>query len=114
MNADGTPLMSFGLMGGPMQAQGHLQMMLRILRYKQNPQAAADAPRWRIESGRKVAVERQFDSQTVAALRAKGHDIQVEAPSGVFAFGGAQIIQKTADGYVGGSDPRKDGQAVAF
>jgi gamma-glutamyltranspeptidase/glutathione hydrolase len=114
MNTDGTPLMSFGLMGGPMQAQGHLQMMLRILRYKQNPQAAADAPRWRVESGRRVAVERTFDPQTVAALRAKGHDIQIEAPSGVFAFGGAQIIQKTADGYVGGSDPRKDGQAVAF
>ena len=114
MNADGTPLMSFGLMGGPMQAQGHLQMMMRILRYKQNPQAAADAPRWRIESGLKVAVERSFDPQVIEALKARGHDVVVEAPSGVFAFGGAQIIQRTAHGYVGGTDPRKDGLVAAF
>jgi gamma-glutamyltranspeptidase/glutathione hydrolase len=114
MNADGTPLMSFGLMGGPMQAQGHLQMMMRILRYKQNPQAAADAPRWRLEAGLKVAVERSFDPQVVAALKAKGHDIEVEEPSGVFAFGGAQIIQRTAHGYVGGTDPRKDGLVAAY
>jgi gamma-glutamyltranspeptidase/glutathione hydrolase len=114
MNADGTPLMSFGLMGGPMQAQGHLQMMLRILRYKQNPQAAADAPRWRIESGLKVAVERSFDPQVIEALRGKGHDVEVEDPSGVFAFGGAQIIQRTAHGYVGGTDPRKDGLVAAY
>jgi gamma-glutamyltranspeptidase/glutathione hydrolase len=114
MNADGTPLMSFGLMGGPMQAQGHLQMMMRILRYKQNPQIAADAPRWRIESGLKVAVERSFDPQVVEALRAKGHEVVVEAPRGVFAFGGAQIILRTAHGYVGGTDPRKDGLVAAF
>jgi gamma-glutamyltranspeptidase/glutathione hydrolase len=114
MNADGTPLMSFGLMGGPMQAQGHLQMMMRILRYKQNPQAAADAPRWRIESGVKVAVERSFDPQVIEALKLKGHDIEVEEPSGVFAFGGAQIIQRTAHGYVGGTDPRKDGLVAAY
>ncbi len=114
MNADGTPLMSFGLMGGPMQAQGHLQMMLRILRYRQNPQAAADAPRWRIEKGLKVAVEEAFDPGVIEALRAKGHDIVVEAPNGVFAFGGAQIIQRTAHGYVGGTDPRKDGLVAAF
>ncbi|SSB98542.1 gamma-glutamyltransferase 2. Threonine peptidase. MEROPS family T03 [Pseudomonas sp. 43mfcvi1.1] len=114
MNADGTPLMSFGLMGGPMQAQGHLQMMMRILRYKQNPQAAADAPRWRLESGLKVAVERAFDPQVVKALRAKGHDIVIEEPNGVFAFGGAQIIQRTTHGYVGGTDPRKDGLVAAY
>ncbi|MBF7144051.1 MULTISPECIES: gamma-glutamyltransferase family protein [Pseudomonas] len=114
MNADGTPLMTFGLMGGPMQAQGHLQMMMRILRYKQNPQAAADAPRWRIEAGLKVAVEKTFDPDVVKALRDKGHDIDVEEPSGVFAFGGAQIIQRTEHGYVGGSDPRKDGLVAAY
>jgi gamma-glutamyltranspeptidase/glutathione hydrolase len=114
MNDDGTPLMSFGLMGGPMQAQGHLQMMMRILRYKQNPQAAADAPRWRIEEGLKVAVERSFDRLVVEELRAKGHEVEIEDPSGVFAFGGAQIIQRTAHGYVGGTDPRKDGLVAAY
>ncbi len=114
MNPDGTPLMAFGLMGGAIQAQGHLQLMLRILRYKQNPQAAADAPRWRIGAGREVAVENSFDPKTVEALRARGHDIRAEPGTGVFAFGGAQIILRTADGYIAGSDPRKDGQAVAF
>ncbi len=113
-NADGTPLMAFGLMGGAIQAQGHLQMMLRILRYRQNPQAAADAPRWRLGAGREVAVENTFDPRTIEALRARGHDIRAEPGTGVFAFGGAQIILRTQDGYIAGSDPRKDGQAVAF
>lgn len=114
MNADGTPLMAFGLMGGPMQAQGHLQMMMRILRYKQNPQAAANAPRWRIEAGLQVSVERAFDQQVAQALRAKGHAIDFEDPNGVFAFGGAQIIQRTRHCYVGGTDPRKDGLIAAY
>ena len=55
--ADGRPLMAFGLMGGPMQAQGHVQLALRILGYGQNPQAASDAPRWRVLGGRQIAVE---------------------------------------------------------
>jgi gamma-glutamyltranspeptidase / glutathione hydrolase len=114
MNPDGTPLMAFGLMGGPIQAQGHLQMMLRILRYRQNPQAAADAPRWRLEGGRRVAVEDGMDPAVVEALRARGHEVKVEPSTGFFGFGGAQIILRTKDGYVAGSDPRKDGQAVAY
>lgn len=110
----GKPVMSFGVMGGPMQAQGHLQMALRILAHGQNPQAAADAPRWRVVSGRKVAVESTFDPALVDALKRKGHDIVVETPDAVFGFGGAQIILKGPEGYAAGSDPRKDGQAVAF
>jgi gamma-glutamyltranspeptidase/glutathione hydrolase len=117
MAADGKPLSAFGVMGGPMQAQGHTQMMLRRLVYRQNPQAAADAPRWRVVGGRRVAVEARFPAATADALRARGHDIVVEPPDGVFAFGGAQIIECLPEGqggYVAGSDPRKDGQAVAF
>ncbi|ARO14870.1 gamma-glutamyltranspeptidase / glutathione hydrolase [Ketogulonicigenium robustum] len=113
--ADGTaPLMSFGVMGGPMQAQGHLQMAVRVLAYGQNPQAAADAPRWRVLDGRRVAVEATFPPALVDGLRALGHDIIVESPDGVFGFGGAQLIVAQEGGYVAGSDPRKDGQAVAF
>lgn len=110
----GEPLMAFGVMGGPMQAQGHIQMAVRILRYGQNPQAAADAPRWRVVEGRKVAVESTFDPQLVQGLRERGHDVIVETPDAVFGFGGAQTVFKTDAGYVGGSDPRKDGHAVAF
>lgn len=111
---NGAPLMAFGVMGGPMQAQGHTQIAVRTLLYGQNPQAAADAPRWRVVSGRTVAIEASFDPTLADALRARGHDIVVEAPDAVFAFGGVQAITRTAAGYVGGSDPRKDGQAVAF
>jgi len=114
MGADGKPAMAFGLMGGPMQAQGHLQMVLRILKYGQNPQAAADAPRWRLLNGRRIAVEKGMRPDVVAGLAALGHDIVVSTQEDAFAFGGAQIIVNTDDGYVAGSDPRKDGQALAL
>ncbi|PYE85683.1 gamma-glutamyltransferase family protein [Pseudoroseicyclus aestuarii] len=110
----GAPRMAFGVMGGLMQAQGHVQMALRVLRAGQNPQAAADAPRWRCMGGKKVAVEAGFDPALAEALRALGHEITVETLDAMFGFGGAQLILKGAQGYIGGSDPRKDGQAVAF
>jgi gamma-glutamyltranspeptidase/glutathione hydrolase len=115
-NGDGLPLMAFGVMGGPIQAQGHLQIALRIMAYGQNPQAAADAPRWRVLNGRKIAVEDGMAPDLIAALRARGHEILVEAPDSSFAFGGAQIVVRDGESghYVAGSDPRKDGQAVAF
>lgn len=108
------PLMSFGVMGGPMQAQGHLQMAVRVLAYGQNPQAAADAPRWRVAGGRKVVVEANFDPDLAQGLADLGHEVVRETPDAVFGFGGAQMIVCGEDGYIAGSDPRKDGQAVAF
>lgn len=114
LDAKGRPLTSFGVMGGPMQAQGHTQMMLRLLAFGQNPQTAVDAPRWRVETVRKLAVEPTMAPALIEGLRAKGHDVVVEPPDAVFAFGGAQIIHRHGEGYVAGSDPRKDGQAVAF
>jgi gamma-glutamyltranspeptidase/glutathione hydrolase len=115
-NADGTPLMAFGVMGGPIQAQGHLQMALRLMAYGQNPQAAADAPRWRVLKGRKIAVEDSMDASLISGLRARGHEVVVEAPDTSFAFGGAQIVMRDGEEghYIAGSDPRKDGQAVAY
>ena len=114
MHADGTPQMAFGVMGGPMQSQGHLQMAMRILRHGQNPQLAADAPRWRVTGGKAVALEPGFDPAVVQGLRDRGHDITVEGGHGVFAFGGAQLALRQGSHYIAGSDPRKDGQAVAF
>jgi gamma-glutamyltranspeptidase/glutathione hydrolase len=110
----GEPAISFGLMGGPMQAQGHLQLALRMHLSGQNPQAASDAPRWQVISGRKVSVEAGMSDETVRGLAKRGHLIQKEAPEAAFAFGGAQIIVCTDAGYVGGSDHRKDGAAVGF
>lgn len=110
----GKPLMSFGVMGGPMQAQGHLQMLLRTQIYGQNPQAASDAPRWRYVSGRTVALEAEMPAEIIEQLRALGHEISQEAPDQAFAFGGAQLIGRLEGCYVAGSDHRKDGAAVGF
>ncbi len=110
----GAPLMSFGVMGGPMQAQGHLQMALRTQVWGQDPQAAADAPRWRFVSGRTVAIEDSLGTAALEALGALGHAIEVEAPDASFGFGGAQLIHRIEGGYAGGSDPRKDGQVVGY
>ena len=112
--ASGAPYMAYGVMGGLMQAQGHLQMALRVLRHGQNPQAAADAPRWRVLSGRTIAVEPSIGAATVEALRARGHEVLTGGAGWEFGFGGAQLIVRTEGAYIAGSDPRKDGQAVAF
>lgn len=112
---DGAPLAAFGVMGGPMQAQGHLQMTLRMELWGQNPQTAADAPRWRITQGLGVAVEEAMPLATRNALAAMGHDLTTEAPDSAFGFGGAQIIRRLPCGaYIAGSDPRKDGMAAGF
>lgn len=110
----GKPAMSFGVMGGPMQAQGHLQLAVRTQLYGQNPQAASDAPRWQVVSGRKVLVEAGMPESIVAGLLARGHEVRRESPQAAFAFGGAQLILRGDDGYVAGSDHRKDGTAVGF
>jgi gamma-glutamyltranspeptidase/glutathione hydrolase len=111
---DGAPLMSFGVMGGPMQAQGHVQMVTRMMVHGQSPQAASDAPRWRFVEGFEVAVESTMPDGTVRALEAMGHKITREAPDNAFGFGGAQLIARQGDGYIAGSDHRKDGCAVGF
>ena len=111
---DGAPEMSFGVMGGPMQSQGHVQMVMRCLVAGQNPQAASDAPRWRFVAGREVAVETALPAATVEALSAMGHDIRLEPPDNAFGFGGAQLIRRTPGGYVAGSDHRKDGCAAGY
>ncbi len=109
------PLMSFGVMGGPMQAQAHVQMVLRTQLWGQDPQMAADAPRWRFVDGLNVAMETTWPTQTLEALRAMGHILTLEAPDNAFGFGGAQLIRRLGGrGYAGGSDPRKDGYAIGF
>ena len=112
---ENAPLMSFGVMGGPIQAQGHLQMVLRTQLWGQDPQMAADAPRWRVNDGLGVSCEHTFPNDTLEALSAMGHQLTLEAPDSAFGFGGAQLIQKLENGaFAGGSEPRKDGQVVGF
>ena len=109
---DGSPRMSFGVMGAHMQAQGHLQVMLRIFVHGQNPQAASDAPRWQLLEDGRVAIESGFDSAVVNELVKRGHEIVLNRPE--FIFGGAQLIYVMPDGYCGGSDHRKEGMAAGF
>ncbi|MEX2535353.1 MAG: gamma-glutamyltransferase family protein [Trueperaceae bacterium] len=114
LTSSGSPLMSFGVMGGAMQPQGHLQMVLRIALHGQNPQAACDAPRWQVIGGRDVAIERGFSEATLDELASRGHRLRENAEEESFAFGGGQLIYRSEDGYIAASDPRKDGQAVGF
>jgi gamma-glutamyltranspeptidase/glutathione hydrolase len=107
------PVMSFGVMGGSMQAQGHTQVMLRMVDYHQNPQAAADAPRWRIDAGGKGAVEYGVSPDVIDALNARGHSL-TQADRWSTDFGRAQLIYKMEDGYLGASERRTDGQAVGY
>jgi gamma-glutamyltranspeptidase/glutathione hydrolase len=103
---EGSPLLAFGVMGGPMQPQGHVQMVLRIFGYAQNPQAAADAPRWQVTEGRSVAVEEGVGEAARDALAARGHEVMV-APA--VMFGGAQAAMRIDGGYIAASESRKDG-----
>ena len=109
---DGVPLMSFGVMGAHMQAQGHLQMMLRVISCGQNPQAAADAPRWYLDEDSRLSLEPGFGPAIREELQHRGHRLTPDSPTSV--FGGAQLIYRLPYGYCAASDPRKDGQAVGF
>ncbi|MBP6900894.1 MAG: gamma-glutamyltransferase family protein [Burkholderiaceae bacterium] len=113
---DGAPQMSFGVMGGDMQPQGHLQTLVRMLDYGQNPQAACDAPRWRFNAGI-LNTEQGFDPAVEQGLRDLGHRVESFADS-YQDFGAGQFIWRLGDasieGYAAASDPRRDGQAVGF
>lgn len=109
---DGAPVMSFGVMGGMMQPQGHVQVMVRIADHGQNPQAACDGPRFRWLEGMQVSCEKGFPASTLDELRRRGHDlIPVDDYN---QFGSCQAIWRLEGGYFAASDPRRDGQAAAF
>ena len=109
--------LSFGVMGGFMQPQGHLQVLVNLVDYGLDPQAALDAPRFRVDElgSRRVAIETGVPLKTRRALTALGHQVEPE-PAFSPGFGGGQVIAVDADGRVlwGGSDPRRDGCAVGF
>jgi len=109
--------LSFGVMGGFMQPQGHLQVLSNLVDYGLNPQAALDAPRFRVDQqgGRTVAIETGVPLNTRKALAALGHDLRPETTFSP-GFGSGDIIARDAESGVlwGASDPRKDGCAVGF
>ena len=113
----GQPVMSFGVMGGNMQPQGHMQTLVRMLDYRQSPQMACDAPRWRFNQGLELNVESTMPAATVQALRDRGHQMVVINDS-YQDFGAGQFIWRAGDprvqGYIAASDARRDGHAVGF
>ena len=111
---NGIPEMSFGVMGGSMQAQGHVQMAVRILASGQNPQEASDAPRWQIMDDGSVTVEESFYIGVQSELKSMGHVIRRESGYTNQSFGGAQLIRRHGEGFIAGSDARKDGCAVGY
>ncbi|KAJ1770956.1 hypothetical protein IW140_004131 [Coemansia sp. RSA 1813] len=119
VTAGGDLAMSYGIMGGYNQPQAHLQVLLNMVRFGMNPQAALDVPRIsiQIENGR-VAVEDGIDDTTVAELERLGHSVYMETGIQRSVFGRGQIIRQLTDSrtgtrvLMGGSDPRSDGQAV--
>jgi gamma-glutamyltranspeptidase/glutathione hydrolase len=108
----GKAVMSFGVMGGTMQPQGHMQVMVRIADYGQNPQAACDAPRFRWVEGLGVSVEDRMPAAIVEGLRSRGH--RIVTVDDYNQFGSCQAIWKLEGGYLAASDPRRDGQAAGF
>jgi gamma-glutamyltranspeptidase/glutathione hydrolase len=109
--ADGSdePWLSFGVMGGSIQPQGHVQVLMNLLVFGMDLQAAIDAPRFRHLAGRQVALEAPIGDAVRRALTALGHEI---LPDGSVAFGGSQAVMRLERGWAAGSDPRKDGMAV--
>ncbi|HSW09623.1 MAG TPA: gamma-glutamyltransferase family protein [Bacillota bacterium] len=108
----GSPVGPFGVMGGFMQPQGHLQVLTGSIDLGLNPQAVLDSPRWRWEGGRTVLLEHGFSRAIARALEDRGHDIRWAGPTG---FGRGQIIWRDAEGVlVGATEPRCDGAVLAW
>ncbi|MFC6837949.1 gamma-glutamyltransferase family protein [Halomarina ordinaria] len=102
---------AFGVMGGYMQPQGHLQVLMNVIDDGMSIQAALDYPRWRYQVDGRLAVEGRFDGALLSKLARRGHDVRVMPPP---HFGGGQIARNTDGILSGGTDPRKDGTAIGF
>ncbi|WP_134684340.1 gamma-glutamyltransferase family protein [Brevibacillus migulae] len=113
LTKDGKPVGPFGVMGGFMQPQGHVQVVMNMIDFHLNPQAALDAPRWQWIEGKTVEVEPHFPEHIALSLARKGHEIKRTLGSG--GFGRGQIIVRDENGVLtGGTDFRTDGSVAAW
>jgi gamma-glutamyltranspeptidase / glutathione hydrolase len=115
LTKDGQPVMSFGVMGGHMQPQGHAQTLVRMLLHGMHPQAACDAPRFRWNQGLHINAEDHFPAETLQGLAARGH-VLAERNDSAVDFGSGQFIWSLGhgNGYLAATDPRSGGAAVGF
>ncbi len=113
----GAPVMSFGVMGGNMQPQGHVQTLARMLLGREQPQAACDAPRWKWNAGLQIELEPTLPAEVGEALARRGHEL-VSVDDSYMDFGSGQFVWRlgdpAVDGYVAASDSRRDGLAAGF
>ena len=106
---DGEPWLAFGVMGGSMQPQGHVQLLLNLLLFDMDLQDAVDAARFRSYGGGRLALEAPIGEEVRRRIEAMGHVLVDESR---VAFGGAQAVMRLDRGWAAGSDPRKDGMAA--
>ena len=118
LTRDGEPVGPFGVMGGHMQPQGHVQLVAATVDRRLDPQAALDAPRWYWHDGMQVLLEPEFGPEILTSLRHRGHDAVVLADRGTVGQGQAiwrlRTFAGAGDGFVAGSEPRADGVAVGY
>ena len=110
LTQESQPLGPFGVMGGPMQPQGHLQVVVNLADYQMNPQVALDAPRWRFVADNRVLLESSVPHHVVQELAERGHGIEISPET---MFGKGQIILRQGGILVAASEPRADGLALA-
>ncbi len=103
------PWLSYGVMGGGFQPQGHVQVMLNLLEFDMDLQDAIDAARIQHSGGLRITLEPPITDEVRAQLEAMGHEV---GDAGRLSYGGAQAIMKLERGWAAGSDPRKDGHAA--
>ena len=113
LTKDGRPLGPFGVMGGFMQPQGHVQVVMNLADFGHNPQAALDAPRFQWIKGKEVQLENTVPPSIVQELQDMGHEVEVT--EGNLSYGRGQIICRTADGtLIGGTESRVDGMVAVW
>jgi gamma-glutamyltranspeptidase / glutathione hydrolase len=112
LSKDNQAIGAFGVMGGFMQPQGHLQMIVNTLDYKLHPQAALDAPRWQWTEQKNIELESHTPQHIAEGLRNKGHNVSLQLENG--NFGRGQIIWKIGDALMAGTESRCDGAALVY
>jgi len=102
---------AFGVMGGYMQPQGHVQLLANVIDYDMPLQQALDAPRWRYRESGRLALEARFPAAQQNGLARRGHDLAVLPPG---QFGGAQVVRAHDGVLSGATEPRKDGTVTGY
>ena len=110
---DGKAVGPFGVMGGFMQPQGHVQVIMNTLDFMMNPQETLDALRWQWVGGKKIQMEKTFPAEIVEELKRRGHEMEVLESS--LTFGRGQIIWRDENGVLcGATEPRADGSVAVW